>query len=79
MLIPSSKATLKGVLTENIVKVFSPKISKAISKCPVRKRELAQGKSVTKCVSMLLQKNRAIINLSLRLEAGIELQNKLYN
>jgi hypothetical protein len=79
MSIPSSEATLKGVSTENIVKVFGPEISEAISECPVRKRELAEGKSVTECVSMLLQKNGAIINLSLGLEAGIELQNKLYN
>jgi hypothetical protein len=54
ILIFSSKATLKEVLMENIVKVFSLKISKVISECSVRKRELAEEKSVTKCVLMLL-------------------------
>jgi len=79
MIIPNSEATLKGVSKENIAKVFSPEIYEAISECPVHKREIEEGKSVTECVSMLFEGDRAIINLSLGLEAGIGLQKKLYN
>lgn len=78
-IIPNSEATLKGVSKENIVKVFGSEIYKAISECAVREREMAEGKSVTECVSMLFEGNRAIVNLSIGLKAGLELQNKLYN
>jgi hypothetical protein len=78
LIIPHSEATLKGVLDEAIVKVFGPEIHDAITESPVRRRELEEGKRVTECVSMILTKNGAIINLSLGLEGGLQIQNKLY-
>ncbi len=78
MIIPHSEATLKGVLVEAIMKVFGPEIYDAITESPVRERELKEGKHVTECVSMILTKNGAIINLSLGLEGGLQIQDKLY-
>jgi hypothetical protein len=78
LIIPNSEATLKGVLDEVIVKVFGPEIHDAITESPIRRRELEEGKRVTECVSMILTKNGAIINLSLGLEGGLKIQNKLY-
>jgi hypothetical protein len=73
LIIPHSEATLKGVLDEAIVKVFGPEIHDAITESPVRRRELEEGKRVTECVSMILTKNGAIINLSLGLEGGLKI------
>ncbi|KAH8591189.1 hypothetical protein B0O99DRAFT_274866 [Bisporella sp. PMI_857] len=78
LIISNSEATLKGVPDVAIIKVFGPEIHDAIAECPVRGRELAEGKSVTECVSVILTKNGAIINLSLGLERGLQIQNKLY-
>jgi len=74
----SEEATLKGVPDEAIIKVFGPEIHDAITQCPMRRRELAEGKQVTECVSMILTKNGAIINLSLDLRGGLQIQDKLY-
>ena len=38
-----------------------------------------EGMYVTRCVLMMLTKNGAIINLSLGLGGGVEVQNKLYD
>ena len=78
LIIPNSEATLKGAQDEAIIKVFGPEIYNAINESPVRIRELKEGKHVTECVSMILTKNGAIINLSLGLDKGLEIQNKLY-
>jgi hypothetical protein len=78
LIIPNSEATLKGVLDEVIIKVFGPEIHDAITESPIRRRELEEGKRVTECVSMILTNNGAIINLSLGLEGGLKIQNKLY-
>ncbi|TGO54957.1 hypothetical protein BCON_0099g00220 [Botryotinia convoluta] len=78
LVIPNSEATLKGVEDIAILKVFGPEIHDAISECPVRRRELADGKRITECVSVILTKNEAIVNLSLGLERGLQIQNKLY-
>jgi hypothetical protein len=78
LVIPNSEATLKGVPGVVIFKVFGPEIHHAITECPVRRRELAEGKRVTECVLVILTKNGAIINLSLGLERGLQIQNKLY-
>lgn len=78
LIISNSKATLKGVQDKAIIKVFGPEIRNAINKSPVRTRELEEGKHATKCVLIILTKNRAIINLSLGLDKGLEIQNKLY-
>jgi hypothetical protein len=79
LIIPHSEATLKGVRDEDIIKVFGPEIHDAITESPVRRRELEEGKRVTESISMILTKNGAIINLSLGLEGGLQIQNKLYN
>jgi len=78
LIISNSEATLKGVQDEAIIKVFGPEIYNAINESPVRTRELEEGKHATECVSMILTKNGAIINLSLGLDRGLEIQNKLY-
>jgi hypothetical protein len=78
LIIQNSEATLKGVQAEAIIKVFGPKIFQAITKGPVWKREIKEGKLLTECVSMILTKNGAIINLSLGLEEGLEIEDKLY-
>ena len=79
LIIPNSEATLKGVQDEVIVKVFRPEIRNAIKGSPVRKRELQQVMDRTECVSMILTKNGAIINLSLDLEGGLQIRKRLYN
>lgn len=76
---PFPEATLKGVSKEAIVEVFGNDILEAINDCPIRKREVTEGKSDTECVSMILAKNGAIINLSLNLERGFELKKQLYD
>jgi len=78
LIIPHSEATLKGVLDEAILKVFGSQIHNAIAESPIRRRELDEGKLVTEGVSMILTKNGGIINLSLGLEGGLQIQNKLY-
>jgi len=47
----------------------------------MREKELEEGNRVTECVSMILTNSpsdAAIINLSLGLEGGVQIQNKLY-
>lgn len=79
LIISSSEATVKGVGDEKIMEVFGREILNAIKESPVRKRELSEGKLLTECVSMILTKSGAIINLSLGLEGGLGVQNRLYN
>ena len=74
----TSEITLKGVEDKVINKVFGSGIYHAIAECAVRRREIAEGRNVTECVSMTLTQNGAIINLSLGLESGLRIQNKLY-
>lgn len=76
--IPNSEPILKGVLREDIIKVFGANIYHAIAESPTYRRESDSGKSKTECVSMILTKNGAIINLSLGLERGLEIKKKLY-
>ena len=71
LIIPHFKATLKGVLDKAIIKVFSLKIYNIITKNLIRKRELKEGKLITKCVLIILTKNGAIINLSLNLKGSL--------
>ncbi|KAL2363002.1 hypothetical protein RJZ56_004098 [Blastomyces dermatitidis] len=78
LIIPNSEATLKGVPDEAIVNVFGPEIHDAIAESPIRRKELAEGMHVAECVSMILTRNGAIINLALGLEGGVKIQNKLY-
>lgn len=78
LIIPNSEATLKGVKDETIIEIFGAEIYGAITESPVHRREIAEGKRVTECVSMIFTKKGAIINLSLGLEGGLQLQNKIY-
>lgn len=73
VIIPYSKATLKGVLDEAIIEVFGTTIQGAITGSPIRRRQLEEGKRLTECVSMILTKNGAIVNLSLGLEGGLQI------
>ena len=74
----SSKITLKSVPVNAILEVFGVDIYSAIAECPLRKKKLVEGKHTTKCVSMVLTKNGAIINLSLCLDGALQMQSKLY-
>lgn len=76
--IPYPKFTLKGVLVEDIVAVFTPKINSAFNKCLVRVRELAEGKRQTECVSMTFERGKGTIFLTLGLEGGVKIYNTLY-
>jgi hypothetical protein len=78
LVIPSPEVTLKGVPDEAIINIFGPEIHGAINESPIRKRELEDGTRVTECVSMILTRNGAIINLALGLDAGVKIQHKLY-
>jgi hypothetical protein len=78
-IIPHSEFTLKGVLGEDIVAVFEPEINSAITECPVRARELVEGKRRTDCVSMTFRRSEGTIILALGLERGVQIQGKLYN
>jgi hypothetical protein len=80
-LMPNPEITLKGILDEAIINVFSSKIHGAITACRMRKKELGEGNSATEYISMILTSSLsegAIINLSLGLEEDIQIQNKLY-
>jgi hypothetical protein len=80
-LIPNPEITLKGVLGEAIIDVFGSEIHGAIAASRMRKKELEEGNRVTECVSMIFTSTPgegAIINLSLGLKGGVQIQNKLY-
>ncbi|KAJ6003896.1 hypothetical protein N7540_013178 [Penicillium herquei] len=76
--IPNSEVTLKGVGDEAIVAVFGSEIQYAIRESPIRLRELEEGRLMTECVSMIITEKSAIVNLSLGLIRGLEIQKKLY-
>ena len=67
------ETTLRGAPDEAIIEVFGSEVYNAITQCLGRKMDVAQG------VSMNLTKSGAIINLSLGLEGGLQIQNKLYS
>jgi hypothetical protein len=70
--------THKGALEEDIVAVFDSEISSAITECTVRRRELAEGKSRTGCVSMTFAKSEGTVRLAMNLQRGVQIQKKLY-
>ncbi|KAL2840806.1 hypothetical protein BJY01DRAFT_16129 [Aspergillus pseudoustus] len=78
LIMPNSEVTLKGVLDEAIITVFGHDIYEAISTSRVRTTEVEQEMPVTECVSMILTKTGAFINLSLGLEGAVRIQNELY-
>ncbi|KAG4417676.1 hypothetical protein IFR04_009179 [Cadophora malorum] len=80
-LTPNPEITLKGVLDEAIIDVFGSEIHRAITACRMRRKELEEGNRVTECVSMILTSRSdegAIINLSLGVEEGTQIREKLY-
>ena len=80
-LTPNPEITLKGVSDEAIIRVFGPEIYEAITASGIRKKELEEGNDITEGVSMILTSRSsegAIINLSLDLRGGAQIQNKLY-
>lgn len=80
-LTPNPEITLKGVMDEAIIDVFGSEIHGAITTCRMREKEVEEGNNVTECVSMILTSkpsDGAIINLSLGLKCGFQIQNKLY-
>ena len=80
-LIPNPEMTLKGAQDDAIIRVFGPEIYGAIKTSRMREKELEEGNLVTECVSMIITSRSdegAIINLSLGLKGGAQIQNKLY-
>lgn len=80
-LTPNPEITLKGVLDKAIIDVFGSEIHGAVTACRMREKELEEGNCVTDCVSMILTSSPdegVIINLSLGLKGGAQIQNKLY-
>lgn len=80
-LLPSPEMTLKGALDEAIIRTLGPDIHGAIQASRMRRKELEEGNRVTECVSMMLTSRPdegAIINLSLGLKGGAQIQKKLY-
>ncbi|QSS65313.1 hypothetical protein I7I51_06155 [Histoplasma capsulatum] len=80
-LIPNPEMTLKGVLDDAIMRVLGPEVHGAIRASRMRKKELEEGNHMTECVSMIVTSRYdegAIINLSLGLKGGAQIQNKLY-
>lgn len=76
--VPNSEVTLKGVGDEAIAIVFGSEIQQAIKESRIRQRELEEGRLMTECVSMIVTEKGAIVNLSLGLVQGLEIQKKLY-
>ena len=75
---PTAEVTLKGATDEAITKVFGFEICNAVTESPIRKREKEAGQQLTHCVSMILTKDGAIINISLGLEGGLAILKKLH-
>jgi len=70
---------LKGVRDQTIYDVFGGEILRAITESKMRKKELKeQGDCATDCVSMIIPKKGAYINLCLDLKGGVEIKDKLY-
>jgi len=75
---PQAEVTLKGATNEAITNVFGPEICNAVNESPIRKREWEAGQQSTHCVSMIVTKTGAIINISLGLEGGLAIQSRLH-
>ncbi|KAK6088933.1 haloacid dehalogenase-like hydrolase [Seiridium cupressi] len=71
--------TMTGARNETLLEVFGPELYQAIHESSIRKRELEVHKQKTECVSISFTDGGAILNLSLSLKAGIDIQNKLFN
>jgi hypothetical protein len=74
----ATEITLKGVSNEVIVDLFGPEIAAAINDCPVRVKELSEGKGMTECVTMMFSRECTQISLAMGLESSIMIQHKLY-
>jgi hypothetical protein len=74
---PEAEVTLKGATNEAITNVLGPEICNAVNESLIRKRELEAGQQLTHCVSMILTKSGAIINILLGPEGGLVLQSRL--
>ncbi|KAM6508371.1 hypothetical protein FALCPG4_018240 [Fusarium falciforme] len=71
----------QGSLDDDIVSVLGPGIVKAIAKSPVRDAELGVGIAASRCVTMNFSDNpldSGILNLSLGLEHGLKMREKLF-
>jgi hypothetical protein len=68
-----AKVTLKGATTEAITNVLGLEIYNVVNESLIRKRELEAGQQLTYCISMILTKSGAIINILLGPEGGLML------
>lgn len=81
-LLASNGFQFQGSLSSHIDGLLGPNINKAITESPVREEELAQGIVATRCVTMSFISDPqadGILNLSLGLNAGLEMRSKLYH
>jgi hypothetical protein len=71
----------QGSLDHDIDSVLGPEMAKAIAKSPVREAELDAGITATRCVTIYFSGNplrSGILNLSLGLEHGLKMREKLF-
>ncbi|RTE70388.1 hypothetical protein BHE90_015219 [Fusarium euwallaceae] len=71
----------QGSLDDDIDRILGPKMVKAIAKSPVREAELGVGIVATRCVTINFSDNpleSGILNLSLGLEYGLKMREKLF-
>jgi hypothetical protein len=78
-IVPHSEVTLKGVSDEAIVARFGTEIHAAIVECPVRVKELTEGRRLTECVSMIISGREGTVSLAVGLRGGVQIQSKLYH
>jgi hypothetical protein len=80
-LIPNPDVMLKGAQDDDIISVLGDEIHDTIRASRIRGKELEKGNRAMECVSIILTSRPdegAVINLSLRLKGGSQIQNKLY-
>ncbi|KZM18956.1 uncharacterized protein EKO05_0001074 [Ascochyta rabiei] len=77
-IVPRSEITLKGVSDQAIIAIFGTEIHAAITECPVRVKELADGRRLTECVSMIISGREGTVSLAVGLRGGVHIQGKLY-
>jgi hypothetical protein len=76
--IPHSEMTLKGVSDEVTMARFGPEIHAAITESPIRARELAEGKRLTECISMIVTGREGTIKLAMGIRGSVQICSKLY-
>lgn len=58
--------------------MFGPEIHAAITESPIRARELAEGKNLTECISMVVTGSEMTIKLAMDIRGSVQICSKLY-